>query len=176
MFRLPRTLLGPEVAERYCLGDCVTAETSCKNIILGFSSEDESGEWAEDPQTSLSAIVGVRADLGAGDLRPLYLAWLAGYGMWERDEWAFGRDHDDQLEPPSQHKDLIRQKPMISSPGVPDSSFASARITGLQTDPIALPHQETASQNGGSDHVRQKPVASDVGALGNHDLKTASSG
>ncbi|WP_433729629.1 hypothetical protein ACQP0C_00885 [Nocardia sp. CA-129566] len=100
MFRLPRTLLGPEVAEQYCLGDCVTAETSGRNIILGFSSEDESGDWVEDAQTSLSAIVGVRADLAAGDLRPLYLAWLAGYGMWERDEWAFGRDHDDQLEPP----------------------------------------------------------------------------
>ena len=42
----------------------------------------------------------MRADLAAGDFRPLYLAWLAGYGSWERDEWVFDRDHDDELEPP----------------------------------------------------------------------------
>ena len=29
-------------------------------------------------EESLSAIVGVRAELAAGDLRPLYLAWLSG--------------------------------------------------------------------------------------------------
>ncbi|MEV0299408.1 hypothetical protein [Nocardia sp. NPDC050710] len=100
MFRLPRAVLDLAVAEPYCLGDCVTAETSGERIILGFSSEDESGDWVEAAETSLSAVVGVRADLAAGDLRPLYLAWLAGYGAWERDEWAFDRDHDDRLEPP----------------------------------------------------------------------------
>lgn len=71
MFRLPRTLLDLEVAEQYCVGDCVTAEPSGRNIILSFSSEDESGDWVDDVETSLSAIVGVRADLAAGDLRPL---------------------------------------------------------------------------------------------------------
>ena len=45
-------------------------------------------KYAED---SLSAIIGVRAELGAGDLRPLYLAWLSAFGAWERDEDAF--DH-----------------------------------------------------------------------------------
>jgi hypothetical protein len=54
----------------------------------------------EDAEGSLSAIVGVRAEIAAGDLRPLYLAWLAGYGTWERDEDAFDREHDDELEPP----------------------------------------------------------------------------
>ena len=36
--------------------------------------EDEAGEWEEDTEESLSAIVGVRSELAAGDLRPLYLA------------------------------------------------------------------------------------------------------
>ena len=44
--------------------------------------------------------MGVRAELAAGDLRPLYLAWLAAYGTWERDEDAFGYDEEDELEPP----------------------------------------------------------------------------
>ncbi|MFB4305045.1 hypothetical protein [Actinomadura sp. GTD37] len=33
-------------------------------------------------------------------MRPLYLAWLAAYGTWERDEDAFDQDEDDELEPP----------------------------------------------------------------------------
>lgn len=48
----------------------------------------------------LSAIVGVRSELTAGDLRPLYLAWLPGYGVWERDEDAFGEEDEDEMEPP----------------------------------------------------------------------------
>ena len=49
-----------------------------EHVILDLTSEDESGEWAEDAEESLSAIVGVRSELAAGDLRPLYLAWLSG--------------------------------------------------------------------------------------------------
>jgi hypothetical protein len=37
-------------------------------------SEDDSGEWVEGAEDSLSAIVGVRSELAAGDLRALYLA------------------------------------------------------------------------------------------------------
>jgi hypothetical protein len=48
----------------------------------------------------VSAIVGVRAELTGGDLRPLYLAWLSAYGMWERDEDAFEHEDEDELEPP----------------------------------------------------------------------------
>jgi hypothetical protein len=52
---------------------------------------------AED---SLSAIVGVRSELAAGDLWGLYLAWLSAYGGWERDEDAFGDEAEDAVEPP----------------------------------------------------------------------------
>lgn len=52
------------------------------------------------PKGKLSTIVGARTEVAVGDLRPLYLAWLAGYGAWERDEDAFDRDQDHELEPP----------------------------------------------------------------------------
>ncbi len=70
--------------------------------MLELISEDHAGEFDfdYDPENLLSTIVGVRAELAAGDLRPLYLAWLAAYGAWERDEDAFDRDADDDLEPP----------------------------------------------------------------------------
>ncbi|MEU9890156.1 hypothetical protein [Sphaerisporangium sp. NPDC051011] len=99
MLRLPRTLLDLDVSERYCAGDQVTAWTSGEHLILDLTSEDEEGEWVEDAEDALSAIVGVRAELAAGDLRPLYLAWLSAYGAWERDEDAFDDEEEDALEP-----------------------------------------------------------------------------
>jgi hypothetical protein len=102
MFRLPADLLDPDVVEDYCVGDQVSAWATDEYIVLDVISEDHAGEFDfdYDPESLLSAIVGVRAELVAGDLRPLYLAWLAAYGAWERDEDVFDRDADDDLEPP----------------------------------------------------------------------------
>jgi len=100
MLRLPRTLLSPETAERYCIDPHVAAWASGEHLILDLVSEDKSGDWVEGAEDSLSAIVGVRAELAAGDLRPLYLAWLAAYRTWERDEGAFDYDEENDLEPP----------------------------------------------------------------------------
>jgi hypothetical protein len=102
MFRLPCDLLDPDVVEDYCVGDQVSAWVTGEFVVLDFTSEDHAGEFDfdYDAEALLSAIVGVRAELAAGDLRPLYLAWLAAYGAWERDEDVFDRDADDDLEPP----------------------------------------------------------------------------
>ncbi len=100
MLRLPRTLLSLEAAEQYCIDPHVAVWASGEHLILDLTSEDDSGDWVEGAEDSLSAIVGVRAELAAGDLRPLYLAWLAAYGTWERDEDAFDYDEEDELEPP----------------------------------------------------------------------------
>lgn len=100
MLRLPRHLLDLDVVDDYCVGDQVSAWTAGGYLVLDLSSEDDSGDGECDASGSLSAIVGVRTELAAGDLRPLYLAWLAGYGTWERDEFAFDRDADDDPEPP----------------------------------------------------------------------------
>jgi len=102
MFRLPCALLDPDVVEEYCADDQLSAWVADEFIVLDFTSEDHAGEFDfdYDAETLLSAIVGVRAELAAGDLRPLYLAWLAAYGAWERDEDVFDRDADDDLEPP----------------------------------------------------------------------------
>ncbi|WP_236808229.1 hypothetical protein [Amycolatopsis albispora] len=100
MFRLPSDRLDPDVAEDYCVGYQVTARAAGDFLVLAFTSEDEPDEFDDDHTASLSAIAGVRTELAAGDLRPLYLAWLAAYGTWERDEDAFDRESDDDLEPP----------------------------------------------------------------------------
>jgi hypothetical protein len=102
MFRLPADLLDPAVAEDYRVGHQIRIWTADEYVVLDFTSDDELGEFDFDYDAAplLSALVGVRAELAAGDLRPLYLAWLSAYGAWERDEDEFDRDADDDLEPP----------------------------------------------------------------------------
>jgi len=100
MLRLPRALLNPKIAGQYCADGQVSISTARESVILDLTSEDEAGEWVEGAEDSLSAIVGVRSELAAGDLRPLYLAWLSAYGAWERDEDAFADESEDDMEPP----------------------------------------------------------------------------
>jgi hypothetical protein len=95
MLRLPRTLLDPETADRYCADGRVSVLATRDHVILDLTSEDEAGDWEEGAEDSLSAIVGVRSELAAGDLRALYLAWLSAYSGWEG-----GDEGDQKLEPP----------------------------------------------------------------------------
>ncbi|MFI9848551.1 hypothetical protein ACIHFD_66920 [Nonomuraea sp. NPDC051941] len=100
MLRLPKAVLNLKQAERYCVGDQVSAWSSGEHLILDFTSEAEEEYWEDDVERSLSAIAGIRAELAAGDLRPLYLAWLSAYGTWEHEEDAFDYEEEDELEPP----------------------------------------------------------------------------
>jgi hypothetical protein len=60
---LPRTLLDPKIAGQYCTDGQVSMSTIREHVILDLTSEDEAGEWVEDAEDSLSAIVGGRAEL-----------------------------------------------------------------------------------------------------------------
>lgn len=71
MFRLRCDLLDPDVVEVYCVGDQMDAWISDEFVVLDLTSEDHTGEldFTDDSEALLSAIVGVRAELAAGDLR-----------------------------------------------------------------------------------------------------------
>jgi hypothetical protein len=105
MFRLPRTLLDPELAEQYCIDRQVSVSAASDHVILDMTSDDESGYWEEDLEGSLSAFVGARSELAAGDLRPLYLAWLSGLATWEGDDGEF-EDADD-FEDDDEYEDVV---------------------------------------------------------------------
>jgi hypothetical protein len=100
MLRLPSGVLDVDVAEQYQVGDQVTAWTAGKHLILSFTSEAEEDSWDYEPEGALAEIAGIRGELSAGDHRALYLAWLAGYGTWERDESDFDDEDNDEPEPP----------------------------------------------------------------------------
>lgn len=92
MLRLPQRLLDPEVAIRYCMGEYFQARTAGSFVILDFRSEEEGADMVDDVEGILASLIPLRAELAGGDLRALYLGWLADAQMGEMD--------DDDLEPP----------------------------------------------------------------------------
>jgi hypothetical protein len=160
MLRLPRTLLDPEVAGRYCVDERVGLSVTDEHVIIDMLSEDEEGEWdsgEDEEEDSLAAIVGVRAELAAGDLRPLYLAWLSAYGTWERDEEAFDEEDEDELEPPV-------------PAGLRSLTAAQRALAGfLRLDPdllqVAAEASPEASPSGAAGRDRADALAASIAAL-----------
>ncbi|MFC7341368.1 hypothetical protein [Saccharopolyspora griseoalba] len=98
MLRVPG--LDRERARPYGVPRLVETWTSGEDLILDLASEDDADGAPEEPDLLFDELLPLRDELLAGDLRPLYLAWLAGYGTWERDEFAFDREADELAEPP----------------------------------------------------------------------------
>lgn len=93
MLRWPRTVLDPDTAAIYCVGESAHSWATREHVILDLSSEDEDGDeewWNEEDR--LASIMPVRAELAAGDMRLLYLAWL----LCVQD----GELNEDLVEPP----------------------------------------------------------------------------
>lgn len=92
MLRMPHRLLGMERVAPYCTGDCLHARIKDDFLILEYRSETEDGEDFVEGEGQLAGLLPVRAELAAGDLRSLYLGWLAG----AQDEFL----EEDAVEPP----------------------------------------------------------------------------
>lgn len=93
MLRFPRRVLDPVMARRYCCGEAASVRVKDEHVILEFLSEAEGSDgFEEDENSSLSALVPLRADIARGDLRALYLGWLLCAQAGELD--------DDDEEPP----------------------------------------------------------------------------
>jgi hypothetical protein len=76
-FRVPSRLLDLPTAELYCVGDAASARVSGEHLVIDVVSEtEEPAELDWGGEGLLASIVPARAELVAGDLRLLYLAWL----------------------------------------------------------------------------------------------------
>jgi hypothetical protein len=95
MLRLPRQALPLRAAKAYCVGEVASVRTKGDHIILTFRSDDEDGEWVDEDNTSLAALLPARSELASGDLRALYLAWLGGVQLGDLDD-----DDEEPLCPP----------------------------------------------------------------------------
>ncbi len=98
MLRIPRGFLDVATVKAYCGGEVVSLRDGKEHAVLVFSSEDESGdEWTEGEHW-MSSLVSIRDELMRGDLRALYLGWLASISMrsWDDED----EEDDDEREPP----------------------------------------------------------------------------
>ena len=88
MFRLPADLVDAGAARPYCGGDGLSLEVKGEHALLEWESNDEEGDWDHDGVGLLEEMLPLRELVAGGDLRPLYVGWLAGVaeGLVEEDE------------------------------------------------------------------------------------------
>src|SRR6202030_484592 len=89
--RVSSRLLDRATAGAYCIGESASVREHEGKTILTFLSEQEEHEWPEESD-ALSVLTPIRAQLGRGDLRSLYLGWLLSVQA--------GEVEDDEIEPP----------------------------------------------------------------------------
>jgi hypothetical protein len=101
MLRLPTTMLPARSAGPYCAEDTLTCWSRNGHLLLDFSySADDGGEWDFEAAFTLASFTPLRTDLAAGDLRPLYLAWLSALTRWELEEVVDEDEYTSTIEPP----------------------------------------------------------------------------
>ncbi|MGW1540879.1 hypothetical protein ACWCPM_11665 [Streptomyces sp. NPDC002309] len=101
MLRLPTALLPARGAEPYCTEDALTCWTRKGHLVLDFSYEaEDGGEWDFETSLTLASFTALRTELAAGDLRPLYLAWLSALTRWELEEDVDEDEYTSAVEPP----------------------------------------------------------------------------
>jgi hypothetical protein len=92
MLRLPADCFDLADAKPYCVPYHFMARATKTHVILDFHSDLDGGDDFEGGEGWMADLIHLRAELLAGDLRCLYLAWFAGVQDEEED--------DDQREPP----------------------------------------------------------------------------
>ncbi len=101
-FRLPRRLFDPARAQPYLHEESLSLRTKGDHVLLKFRVDMDDADWAEG-EGWLASLLPLRAELLAGDLRALYIGWLAGGPRPEEDEDDFGDEDgeaDEAVEPP----------------------------------------------------------------------------
>ncbi|WNG33324.1 hypothetical protein F0U61_06610 [Archangium violaceum] len=92
-FRLPRKLFDPALARPYLREDVVSLRTKGEHVILKFRVDQDAGDW-EEGEGWLDELLPLREALLVGDLRALYIGWLAG-SAWSGDEDDEDTDEED---------------------------------------------------------------------------------
>jgi len=86
LLRLPARAFPLASAKPYAAGHRLRARATKEHVVLDFHSDSEDGdEDFEEGEGLLAALIPLRSDLLAGDLRCLYLGWLAGVQNGEVD-------------------------------------------------------------------------------------------
>jgi hypothetical protein len=78
LIRLPRAIVDPKTFAPYCAEDGISVTTTKKSVILNINLvREDYYAWIDDEEDYLTELLPLREELLQGDLRVLYLAWLA---------------------------------------------------------------------------------------------------
>ena len=144
--RLPKGAIDTRRIRPYLEGDTNRLEISGDSVILSLSSEDgEMDDWDEG-HGWMASLAPVRGELLRGDLRPLYLAWLAA----AQDDGG----EDDTREPPvppgmgeltpaqSRLAEFLGVDDFLLTAAAQGSADAGAAMEGLEDWIAALPSKD----------------------------------
>jgi hypothetical protein len=92
ILRVPRKAIDVKAAEAYHAEECMEIIPTRDHVVFNFVGQTEEPEGWEEGSGRLAGLLPVRHELLVGDLRALYLGWLAGV--------ASGHVEDDETEPP----------------------------------------------------------------------------
>jgi hypothetical protein len=78
LIRLPKAIVDPKTFTPYCAEDGISVTTTKKSVIVKISLvREDYYAWIDDEEGYLTELLPLREELLQGDLRVLYLAWLA---------------------------------------------------------------------------------------------------
>ena len=90
--RIPSDTIDVKIVEQYLICDQSSSRTGSGYVVIDLRSDVEYSEDWENGRSWMTSLAPVRSDLLRGDLRPLYIAWLACIQN--------GDINDDASEPP----------------------------------------------------------------------------
>src|SRR5579875_664575 len=152
MFRLPSGAIDFEQASCYVVEPSLKLRRHDELTIVEFRSEDEEGGWwieDEEAEGWMPSLLPLRADLMQGDLRPLYVAWLAaiqpglfGNGLAEVEEDEFEEYVEDSWIDPD-----TSEPPVPAGLGQPSAALiALGKFLRLDPDLLAVAAEKSNPQ------------------------------
>ncbi len=133
MVKVTGDALDIKLARLYCIdGESGMEMTTSKiGFIFDFVSETEESEDFDEMEQRLSPLIPIREALNAGDLRPLYIGWLASVAAGER-----GKGETEPPLPPGMKKLSAPLKGLAEFLRIPEELLAAAAEgSGKAEDP-----------------------------------------
>lgn len=130
MVRLPSSLIDVDQLELYCNGEAMSMNVGKNHVVLDFTSQDESGDGWTEGEEWMPSLISIRDELMRGDLRALYIGWLASLS----EDSLNPDDADDEIMEPPVPPGLDKLSPSLKS-----------LVEFLRVDPVLLAAAADAS-------------------------------
>ncbi|MBV6762193.1 MULTISPECIES: hypothetical protein [Rhodococcus] len=94
MVKVPAQSFSEDAAD-YTVEPYLEVESIGKHLVFDFTHEDDSADFTDAAEGWMASLARVRDEMMMGDVRPLYLGWLAAIGTRQLDgydEWEHERE------------------------------------------------------------------------------------